>query len=164
MITMEKIDYVISVTGADYNRVREALLSTDGDVDKAIQMIMAGEKERFESFSSSDSSEEAKEDRKKFFGDDINSTINNFGEEVVEAVKEIWEKGNAIRLVVMDENDTVVLNVSMTIGAIWTVLAPLASLMGVGVGLLSKWEFYVYLDDGRAINIKDYIKNKHRMR
>ena len=79
-------------------------------------------------------------------------------------MKEIWEKGNAIRLVVMDENDTVVLNVSMTLGAIWTVLAPLASLMGVGVGLIAKWEFYVYLDDGRAINIKDYIRNKHRMR
>lgn len=161
MITMEKIDYVISVTGADYNRVREALLSTDGDVDKAIQKIMSEEKEYQQNFSSSS---ESSQENKRSRVDDINDTVNNFGEEVVEAVKEIWEKGNAIRLVVMDENDTVVLNVSMTLGAIWTVLAPLASLMGVGVGLIAKWEFYVYLDDGRAINIKDYIRNKHRMR
>ena len=44
MITMEKIDYVISVTGASYGDVREALLSADGDVDKAIRLLMGEEK------------------------------------------------------------------------------------------------------------------------
>ena len=85
-------------------------------------------------------------------------------EEIIDAVKEIWEKGNATKLIVMDENDEVILNVSMNLGAIWTVIAPLASLMGVGIGLLSRWEFYIYLDDGKVINVKDYITNKHRMR
>ena len=49
MITMEKIDYVISVTGADYNDVRNALLACDGDVDRAIRLIM-GEEKKEESF------------------------------------------------------------------------------------------------------------------
>lgn len=44
MITMEKIDYVISVTGASYGEVREALLTADGDVDKAIRLLMGEEK------------------------------------------------------------------------------------------------------------------------
>lgn len=159
MITMEKIDYVISVTGADYDRVREALLSSDGDVDRAIQMIMSEEKAQSEQTSDKHSKEE-----KKKRVDDINDMFNNFGEELVEAVKEIWDKGNATRLVVMDEKDKVLLNVSMTIGAFWTIYAPLAALISVGIGVIAKWEFYVYLDDGKAINIKDYILKKHRMR
>lgn len=165
MITMEKIDYVISVTGADYNRVREALLTTDGDVDKAIQKIMSEEKDFYESFSSTEAeTEEEKKERAKSFGGDIGENINNFAEEITNAVKEIWEKGNATRFVVMDEKDTVVINISLAIGAVVSLFALQATLIGVGVGLLSKWEFYVYLDDGRAINIKDYIRNKKRMR
>ena len=49
MITMEKIDYVISVTGAEYIVVRDALLASDGDVDRAVRLIM-GEEKKEESF------------------------------------------------------------------------------------------------------------------
>ena len=96
--------------------------------------------------------------------EDISDTISNFGEEVIDAVKDFWEKGNATKLVIMDEKDEVILNVSMNLGAIWTVIAPVAALMGVGIGIISRWEFYIYLDDGKVINVKDYITNKHRMR
>ena len=153
MITMEKIDYVISVTGASYGDVREALLSADGDVDKAIRLLMGEEKT--EGFDFKDARTRA---------EDISDTISNFGEEVIDAVKDFWEKGNATKLVIMDEKDEVILNVSMNLGAIWTVIAPVAALMGVGIGIISRWEFYIYLDDGKVINVKDYITNKHRMR
>ena len=159
MITMEKIDYVISVTGASYGDVREALLSSDGDVDKAIRLLMgeeSAEEENKESFDFGDA--------KKTRVEDISDTISNFGEEVIDAVKDFWEKGNATKLVVMDEKDEVILSVSMNLGAIWTVIAPVAALMGVGIGIISRWEFYIYLDDGKVINVKDYITNKHRMR
>lgn len=158
MITMEKIDYVISVTGASYGDVREALLSADGDVDKAIRLLMGEEKvedEKTEGFDFKDAKTKA---------EDISDTISNFGEEVIDAVKDFWEKGNATKLVIMDEKDEVILNVSMNLGAIWTVIAPVAALMGVGIGIISRWEFYIYLDDGKVINVKDYITNKHRMR
>ena len=46
MITMEKIDYVISVTGASYGEVREALLTADGDVDKALRLLMGEQKDQ----------------------------------------------------------------------------------------------------------------------
>ena len=160
MITMEKIDYVISVTGASYGDVREALLAADGDVDKAIRLLMGEEntedqKQKNEGFDFKDARTKA---------EDISDSISNFGEEVIDAVKDFWEKGNATKLVVMDEKDEVILNVSMNLGAIWTVIAPVAALMGVGIGIISRWEFYIYLDDGKVINVKDYITNKHRMR
>ena len=41
MINLEKIDYVINTTGAGYELVREALLNSDGDVDRAIGYIEA---------------------------------------------------------------------------------------------------------------------------
>ncbi|MDO5302003.1 MAG: DUF4342 domain-containing protein [Tissierellia bacterium] len=154
MISMEKIDYVISVTGADYNRVREALLTTDGDVDQAIQLIMSGESKEEEDYKHKATSRV----------EDINDAVNNFGEEIISAVKEIWDKGNATRLVVMDEKDTVILNVSMVIGGFFTIYVPLAALIGLGIGILNRYEFYVYLENGEAINVKDYITNKHRMR
>lgn len=164
MITMEKVDYVMNVTGADYSRVREALLATDGEVNEAIAMILntTGEGTKTEFSGEYKTQEETGKKRSRV--DEINDKVNGFGEEIFEAVKEIWEKGEATRLVVMDEHDTVILNVSMTLGAIWTVLAPLASLLGVGVGILSRWEFYVYLHNGEAINVKDYIRKKNRMR
>lgn len=161
MITMEKIDYVISVTGADYATVRDALLAADGDVDRAIRLIM-GEEKKEESFE--EKADFDFKNAKRTKAEDFADSITNIGEEIIDAVKEIWEKGNATKLIVMDENDEVILNVSMNLGAIWTVIAPLASLMGVGIGLLSRWEFYIYLDDGKVINVKDYITNKHRMR
>ncbi|MDY3118982.1 MAG: DUF4342 domain-containing protein [Peptoniphilus sp.] len=159
MITMEKIDYVISVTGASYGDVREALLTSDGDVDKAIRLLMGEEKVEEEKKDGFDF-----KNAKKTKVEDISDSISNFGDELIDAIKEFWEKGNATKLVVMDEKDEVILNVSMNLGAIWTVIAPVAALMGVGIGLLSRWEFYIYLDDGKVINVKDYITNKHRMR
>ncbi|MDD7363210.1 MAG: DUF4342 domain-containing protein [Peptoniphilus sp.] len=161
MITMEKIDYVISVTGADYATVRDALLASDGNVDIAIGIIMgeSSKKKAADDYEEFDFTE-----AKKSKVEDLGETISNLGDEIIDAVKEIWDKGNATKLVIMDENDEVILNVSMNLGAIWTVLAPLASLMGLGIGVLSRWEFFIYLDDGKVINIKDYITKKHRMR
>ena len=160
MITMEKIDYVISVTGAEYGKVREALLSCDGDVDRAIRMIMGEDDAEKEQNEQSYDFKNAKRTKME----DMSDSISNFGSEIIDAVRDFWEKGNATKLDIMDEHDEVILNVSMNLGAIWTVIAPVAALMGVGIGILSRWEFYIYLDDGRVVNVKDYITDKHRMR
>ena len=41
MITIEKVDYVMNVTGAEYQVVKNALLDADGDVEKAVEIIRA---------------------------------------------------------------------------------------------------------------------------
>lgn len=165
MINMEKIDYVISVTGADYETVREALLNSDGNVDLAIGYIMgqqAGENHREGNFEDGKGSDPFKNVNKDF--EDLSSKVSDFADDVIEAIREIVRTGNATKLVVTDENDRELLSVSLTIGAIGAVLAPYFALLGAGVGLLSKCEFYVYFKDGRVVNVKDYLKNQHRMR
>lgn len=50
MITLEMIDHVIAVTGADFTTVRAALLAADGDKDQAIRAIQGeqdGGEDRF---------------------------------------------------------------------------------------------------------------------
>lgn len=165
MINMEKIDYVISVTGADYETVREALLNADGNVDLAIGYIMGqqdGESHREEASKGSFSDFNFKDVNKEFEG--FSNKVSDFTEEILAAVREIIKTGNATKIVVTDENDKELLSVSLTIGAIGTVFAPYLALISAGVGLISKCEFYVHFKDGRVVNVKDYIKNQRRMR
>lgn len=166
MINMEKIDYVISVTGADYETVREALLNADGNVDLAIGYIMGqqdGESRREESSKASFSDFGKFKDMNKEF-EGLSNKVSDFTEEILDAVREIIKTGNATKIVVTDDKDKELLSVSLTIGAIGTVFAPYLALISAGVGIISKCEFYVHFKDGRVVNVKDYIKNQRRMR
>ena len=136
MITMEKIDYVMNVTGASYEVVRVALLDADGDVDKAINIIRH-----------SVVIPEKKDNNKKEF--------INF-EDIKNAIKEIWDKGNASKLRVEKDGETV-LSLSLTVSAVGLILAPLASLVGAGVVLVNDYDFKIVMDSGEIIDIKDYI-------
>ncbi len=165
MINMEKIDYVISVTGADYETVREALLNADGNVDLAIGYIMgqqAGESHREENFEEKKSFGSFKDFNKDFEG--FSGKVSDFTDEIIEAIREIIKTGNATKLIVTDGEDREILSISLTLGAVGAVLAPYFALLGAGVGILSKFEFYVHFKDGRVVNVKDYIKNQRRMR
>ncbi|MDO5036718.1 MAG: DUF4342 domain-containing protein [Tissierellia bacterium] len=148
MITMEKIDYVISVTGASYELVREALLSCDGDVDKAIEKIME------EHGTQAQASATGKEDK------DLGDKLNKLAQEISEGIKEIVATGNATRLEVQDDKGKEIVNMSLTLGTLGTVFAPHLVLIGLGVGLIAKCNFYVYLKDGQRIDVKDYLKHR----
>ncbi|MBP2025275.1 DUF4342 domain-containing protein [Peptoniphilus stercorisuis] len=139
MITMEKIDYVMNITGASYEVVRVALLDADGDVDRAIKIIMH-----------SVVIPEKKEDEKKDF--------INF-DEIKNAIKEIWDKGNASKIIV-SKDDEIVLSLPLTVSALGLVLAPLAALVGAGVVLVTDYDFKVIMDSGEIIDLKEYINIK----
>lgn len=139
MITMEKIDYVMNITGASYEVVRVALLDADGDVDKAIKIIMH-----------SVSIPEEKENEKKDF--------INF-DEIKNAIKEIWDKGNASKIIV-SKDDEIVLSLPLTVSALGLVLAPIAALIGAGVVLVTDYDFKIVMDSGEVIDLKEYINIK----
>lgn len=159
MITMEKIDYVISVTGESYEKVRRALLDANGDVDTAISMIREHRQMEF------NMDEETEDYYSKGFEEGTKRSgstwdhVENFAEEIIEAVKEIWNKGNASRLVIEDDGKTI-LSISLTISAIGIILAPLASLLGLSAAIVSKYTFTIILDNGDTIDLKEYIKAK----
>lgn len=155
MINLEKIDYVMSVTGCTYEVVRHALLESDGDVDLAIKYIYSTGEEKNGFFKS----EEEKDEKSAW--KTIPEQVDNFANEVMDAVKEIWNKGNASKLVIESEGK-VVLSLSLAISAIGVVIAPLAAILGLSAAALSKYDFKIILDNGEIIDIKEYIKGKKK--
>ncbi|RVU55221.1 DUF4342 domain-containing protein [Anaerosphaera multitolerans] len=140
MITIEKIDYVMNITGVPYEVVRKALLDSDGDVDKAIKLI----KNSLEPF-------ENKENKKDTI--DFN--------DIKDAIKSIWEEGNASRLTI-ERNGELLLNISLTVSAIGIVIAPVAALLGVGImgtDFLGDFVIKIILSSGEVIDVKEYIKS-----
>lgn len=59
------------------------------------------------------------------------------GEELLEKVKEIVKEGNARRIIIKNENDEVVVEFPMTVGAIGVVLAPLFAAVGALAALVT---------------------------
>ncbi|MDU1954800.1 MAG: DUF4342 domain-containing protein [Peptoniphilus lacydonensis] len=170
MINMTKIDYVINTTGASYDIVRKALLDSDGDVDLAIEYINDGkyeEKENQNFFEEEDSKvfedeeEKSSNEKKRRAGKEYVDEVVNYLDEIVDAIKEIWRKGNARRLVVEKDNETV-LSLSLTTSAIGMILALPASLLGISAAYVYDYSFKIIMESGEVIDIKEYLKDKSK--
>ncbi|MDO5713424.1 MAG: DUF4342 domain-containing protein [Tissierellia bacterium] len=157
MITMEKIDYVISVTGENYENVRKALLDANGDVDEAIEILRGNRQKVYKEDAYQEGYQEGKKQEDKSAG--LGNHLENFVDEIIDAIKEIWNKGNASKLIIEDEGKTV-LSLSLTVSAIGIVLSPLVALIGVSAAVISKYDFKVIMDTGEVIDLKEYIKSK----
>ena len=79
----------------------------------------------------------------------------------MEAVKEIWRKGNASRLVVENKGETV-LSLSLTTSAIGMLLALPASLLGLSAAYIYDYSFKIIMDNGEVIDVKEYLKDKSK--
>lgn len=165
MINMTKIDYVINVTGATYEVVRKALLESDGDVDKAIEYINANKEENVDASKVYESEEEKnKEEERKAnskSGNEYFDEVINSLDEIIDAIKEIWRKGNARRLLVEKDNETI-LSLSLTTSAIGMVLALPASLLGLSAAYIYDYSFMIIMENGEVIDIKEYLKDKSK--
>ena len=164
MINMTKIDYVINITGASYDIVRKALLDSDGDVDVAISYIREGKYDVNIDPSEVYESEEEKEydpkgERKT--GREYVDDVINYLDEILEAIKEIWRKGNASRLLVENKGETV-LSLSLTTSAIGMLLALPASLLGLSAAYVYDYSFKIIMDNGEVIDVKEYLKDKSK--
>ncbi|MCI5642560.1 MAG: DUF4342 domain-containing protein [Peptoniphilus sp.] len=164
MINMTKIDYVINTTGASYEIVRKALLDSDGDVDLAIEFIKEGKyKEKVESSKVFESEEEktSYENRENKSGREYVDEVIKYLDEIVDAIKEIWRKGNASRLIVEKDNETV-LSLSLTTSAIGMILALPASLIGISAAYIYDYSFKIIMENGEVIDVKEYLKDKSK--
>ena len=164
MINMTKIDYVIQITGASYDIVRKALLDSDGDVDVAISYIREGKYDVNIDPSKVYENEEEKESDPKGerkTGRDYVDDVINYLDEILEAIKEIWRKGNASRLLVENKGETV-LSLSLTTSAIGMLLALPASLLGLSAAYVYDYSFKIIMDNGEVIDVKEYLKDKSK--
>lgn len=164
MINMTKIDYVINITGASYDIVRKALLDSDGDVDVAISYIREGKYDvNVEPSKVYENEEEKESDPKgeRKTGRGYVDEVINYLDEILEAIKEIWRKGNASRLLVENKGETV-LSLSLTTSAIGMLLALPASLLGLSAAYVYDYSFKIIMDNGEVIDVKEYLKDKSK--
>ena len=129
-ITLEKIELVKDRTGVSYKEAKEALEAADGSVVDAIINI-----------------EEAIEAGGK-------SAASGKSWALVEKIKELVRKGNVSKIVVK-KNDTVILNLPVSVGILGTVIAPWGMLVGVIAAFGTKCVIEVVKDDGSIIDVSE---------
>lgn len=145
MIDAEKVRQVMEQTGADEQAARSALETSDGDVAIAVRIIRS-----YRLREETAGQEQAKARQSAPAAD-----------EILSAIKEIWKRGNASRLDIA-KNGRVVLSVSLVVGTIGFVLAPVAALIGLGTALITDYTITVVMDDGTVINVCDFAVSRKK--
>ena len=136
MIDIEKVDRVMAATGKGYEDVKKALIYTEGDVDKAIGLLLNINQDK----------DKVKEGSSKH----DKSIVDN----IIEEIKKIWEKGNASTLLIEKNGETVV-KLSLAVGTIGFVLATVPSLIGLGAAILTDYKIKIVMNDGGVVNVNE---------
>ena len=82
-------------------------------------------------------------------------------DDIIKAIKEIWRKGNASRLDIERQGRTL-RSVSLVVGTIGFVLAPVAALIGLGTALITEYTIKITLDDGTIINVNEFALTRKK--
>ncbi|SET41019.1 protein of unknown function [Natronincola peptidivorans] len=134
-INLEKIDIIRERTGVSYKKAKDALESADGNV---VEALIALEEE-------SDSK--------------WTKNMSMAGNEMIEKLKKVIEKGNVTRVILKKDND-VILNIPVTAGAIGVVLAPLVSILGISAALVTKTKIEIVQNDGKIYDLNEIAEEK----
>ena len=153
MINMEQIDRVIEITGASYAEVRQALLDHDGDVDQATLSLLRKHKGTEEPAEEKTTEEPEKDEHAPYENPYAKQTAA-FAEDILESIKELWEKGNASSLII-EKNGKTVLHLSLAMSTLGLVIAPVAAFIGLGAALITEYTIKVVLDDGKVVNVNE---------
>lgn len=126
MITLEKIDKVVERTGVSFEIARDALNACNGDIIDAVIYIQSKHENT--------------------------ETKGEKASDIIATLKEYIRKGNVSRIIIENE-DEVMLNLPLTVGAIGMVLAPVVSIIGLGATVLNKITVKIVDSEGKIINI-----------
>ncbi|MGI6546732.1 MAG: DUF4342 domain-containing protein [Fastidiosipilaceae bacterium] len=185
MITIDDIDTVMQATKASYADVRAALLRQDGNVALAIRELLDLEVEDghdgADGFAGGDHAEATQDDPvfSEYTYDESGTgkTAGQKGEgrgkigadleilltDIIEAIQDIWRKGNASRLII-EKDDLQVLNLSLNISIIGVVLAPVVALLGTGAAVLTDYTITIVMDDGEKVSVNKIVLAKKMRR
>lgn len=131
-ITLEQVDQLRERTGVSYQKAKELLEKTDGDVLEAIVML------------------EAESDKKEKFS----HSAQDFGNEVIKTLKDMLNSGNVNRIVV-EKQEQVVMNIPVTVGAIGALFLTSATVVGLIAALATGCVIKIHKEDGEIINVND---------
>ena len=134
-VTLEKIELVKDRTGVTYKEAKEALEAADGNVVDAIVSI------------------EDKTD-----GETSSQKISEKGNEIVDKIKEVIDRGNASRIIISKDGDRL-LNLPLNAGVIGAIVAPWGVILGVAASFGFNCKIEVVKDDGTVVDITDKAGN-----
>ena len=158
MIGIEKVDYVMARTGASYEEVRAILLQTNGDVDEAIAILEGRSSEKPGEDAYRQGFEDAQNEKKSSFAQ---AHVEAFLEEITDAIREMWRRGEAARLEISD-GQNIIMSLNLSAGPVGLILAPVVGLVGLGASVISTYEFRVIRRDGKVVDVRDWIKSHRR--
>lgn len=158
MITLEDLERLMAETGAGFELCSMALKARDGDYDLAretVYKIMNENRGEGQEIEESYIDAGYAENRNQEGNESEGLSFDQFWK----TCKEVLSKVNATSIVVRKEG-RVLLNLSVTVGAIGLILAPLASLFALGAAFFTQYEVVIVLEDGREINILKMAKDE----
>lgn len=129
---LQKIDEVVRRTNASYATAKKALEEADGDVLEAVILIET----KYNTFKNSDAKSK--------------------GEEVLDEIKKILEKGSATKLTIKKNNE-IILNLPITAGAVGLVISPFLALTGITAALLTQCTVEIQQADGQIIDVNEAV-------
>ncbi len=131
-ITLEKIDTIRERTGVTYKESRDALTAANGNVVDAIINIEEAEEKNW------------------------TETISMKGNQVVDKLKNVLKTGNVNRVRIKKDN-TVILDVPVTAGAVTAVIIPKLTALGATLALLSNCVIEIERQNKGVINVSNLI-------
>jgi adenine/guanine phosphoribosyltransferase-like PRPP-binding protein len=134
-VTLEKIELVKDRTGVTYKEAKEALEAADGNVVDAIVSI------------------EDKTD-----GETSSQKISQKGNEIIDKIKDVVNRGNASRIIISRDGDKL-LNLPLNAGVIGAIVAPWGIILGVAASFGFNCKIEVVKDDGTVVDITDKAGN-----
>ena len=134
-VTLEKIELVKDRTGVTYKEAKEALEAADGNVVDAIVSI------------------EDKTD-----GETSSQKISQKGNEIIDKIKDVVNRGNASRIIISKDGDKL-LNLPLNAGVIGAIVSPWGIILGVAASFGFNCKIEVVKDDGTVVDITDKAGN-----
>ncbi len=160
MFDQESISAVMRQTGVDRETAAAALKTSDGNIDIAVRIIRSYNLKDDAASSGETAGANPGQASGQTEGKKDDGRIPQ-ASEVIDAIKEIWKRGNASRLDI-EKGGRVVLSISLTVGTIGLVIAPVAALIGLGAALITEYTIKVTLDNGTVINVNEFaVLRKH---
>lgn len=127
--TLQKIDDILKRTNADFSTAKQALEDANGDVLEAIILIENQNKNQ-----------------------SYQQTGPGKGEQVFNQLKDILAKGNATKLTIKKNGETIV-NLPITAGLLGAFIAPFLSAAGITAALLTQCSVEITQADGKVVDI-----------
>lgn len=134
-VTLEKIELVKDRTGVTYKEAKEALEAADGNVVDAIVSI------------------EDKTD-----GETSSQKISQTGNEIIDKIKEVIDRGNANKIVISKDGEQL-LNLPLNAGVIGAIVAPWGIILGIAASFGFNCKIEVIREDGSVVDITDKAGN-----